>query len=137
MGADRRRETPGCARPHILLVEDSPSIVQLVRHLLRDQADLTAAGTYSDALERIDSATFDLFLIDIQLGGDRTGVDLLNAIRDRDSYRSTPAVAVTAHALPGDRARLLTAGFDAYLPKPFTRSDLEGVVRDGLSNAFE
>lgn len=137
MGADRRSKNSGCASPHILLVEDSPSIVQLVRHLLRERAELTAAGTYSAALERIDAATFDLFLIDIQLGGDRTGVDLLNAIRDRPPYQSTPAVAVTAHALPGDRARFLTAGFDAYLPKPFTRSDLEGVVRDCLSNAID
>jgi CheY-like chemotaxis protein len=124
-------------KPRLLLVEDGPSIVQLVRYILGQRTELVATGTYDDALRRLEADPYDLFLIDIQLGEDRTGIDLLREIRDRPLHRSTPAIALTAHALPGDRERLLEAGFDAYVSKPFTRSELEEAVRTGLGGKTE
>jgi CheY-like chemotaxis protein len=124
-------------KPRLLLVEDGPSIVQLVRYILGQRTELVATGTYDDALRRLEADPYDLFLIDIQLGEDRTGIDLLREIRDRPLHRSTPAIALTAHALPGDRERLLEAGFDAYVSKPFARSELEEAVRTGLGGEAE
>ncbi len=116
--------------PRILLVEDRTPIVHLIHYLLRDQADVEAVARVHEALHRISQTTFDLFLIDIQLQGQRTGVDLLQEVRSQNN--TTPAVALTAHALPGDRERLLDLGFDAYLAKPFSREDLETTITQVL-----
>ena len=137
MGLDQSDPNRHDGKPRLLLVEDGPSIVQLVRHILDQRTDLVATETYDDALCRLDDGSYDLFLIDIQLGEDRTGIDLLREIQDRSLHRSTPAVALTAHALPGDRERLLEAGFDAYVSKPFARSELEEAVSTGLAGEAE
>ena len=62
--------------------------------------------------------------MDINLGTQETGVDVLHRIRERAAYRTTPVIAVTAYALPGDRERFLEEGFDDYIGKPFTRQQL-------------
>jgi CheY-like chemotaxis protein len=120
----------GHSPPRILLVEDGTPIVRLIHYLLRDQADVEAVACVHEALHRISQTAFDLFLIDIQLQGRRTGVDLLQEVRSQNN--TTPAVALTAHALPGDRERLLDLGFDAYLAKPFSREDLETTIAQVL-----
>jgi CheY-like chemotaxis protein len=45
----------------------------------------------------------------------------------------TPAVALTAYAMPGDREDFLEAGFDEYVSKPFTRTDLTETIKDALN----
>ena len=62
--------------------------------------------------------------MDINLGEDETGVDVMLKIRELPGYKNIPIVAVTAYALPGDRERFLQAGFDGYIGKPFTKQQL-------------
>jgi CheY-like chemotaxis protein len=60
------------------------------------------------------------------------GVEAVQRIRAREAgagERRIPIVALTASAMKGDRERFLTAGMDAYLPKPFTAEDLYAVIR--------
>lgn len=102
-------------------MEDEPSIIQLVRYILDQRIKLVATGTYDDALRRLEAEPYDLSLIDIQLGEDRTGIGLFREIRDRPLHRSTPAVALTV----------------AYVFKPFARSELEAAVRTGLAGGAE
>lgn len=111
-------------RPRLLAVEDNPELLILLRHILRADWDLTTATNMESALDEIDKAQFDIVLMDINLGTDETGVDVLHAMRTRANYRSTPIIAVTAYALPGDRERFLEQGFDDYIGKPFTRQQL-------------
>jgi CheY-like chemotaxis protein len=54
---------------------------------------------------------------------------VLRALRDIDGLEDVPVVALTAHALPGDRERLLQHGFDAFLAKPFTKHEFFRMLR--------
>jgi two-component system, sensor histidine kinase len=81
------------------------------------------------ALAALDSESFDVVLMDIEMPG-MDGPACLQRIRARpDAMARVPVVAVTAHAMAGDRERYLAAGFDDYLAKPMTRTDLEDVLQ--------
>ncbi len=121
-------------RKRILIVEDDPAIQLLLRHLLRPWFDLDLAVTVDEALSMAALHLFDLFLIDINLGAGRTGVDLLWALRQMPDYRATPAVSCTAYALRGDRERFLSYGFDEHIDKPFVPHQLHAMLNAALSS---
>lgn len=120
------------AQAHLLIVEDNEETQLLLHHQLDEHFALTMAKDVNEALDLADAHAYDALLIDINLGGERTGIDLLQELRARDSFESIPAIAVTAYAMPGDRERLLEAGFDAYLGKPYSRDELLKAIRDVL-----
>jgi PAS domain S-box-containing protein len=108
----------------ILVVEDNAETRQLVRLFLRSMAHVEDAANSKEALEQVRSQAFDAVLLDINLGEDCTGLDLLEMIRDVDGYSTCPIIAFTAYALPGDKERFMQAGFDGYVQKPFTKHQL-------------
>ena len=76
--------------------------------------------------------SFDLFIQDIYMGPDGSGEDVVRALRQRASTQHTPIVAVTAYGLPGDRTRLVAAGFDGYLRKPYTQAQMRAEVAQAI-----
>lgn len=122
-------------KARILVVEDDPHIQLLLSHLLRPGFDVELAVTVEDALSRIGRRAFDLFLIDINLGGRLTGVDLLRSLREMPGYHDTPAVSCTAYALRGDRERFLSFGFDEHIQKPFEPRGLRQLLTSMLSQS--
>lgn len=118
----------------ILIVEDNPDTQTLLRYMLRSQFDLVFSTKVEDALSKADEHAFGLFLLDINLGEDRTGIELLALLREDKHYEHTPALALTAYAMPGDRERFLRAGFDGYVSKPFTKRDLTRAIVSALEN---
>ena len=120
------------AMPRILLVEDHDLTRQLIPAMLKREAEVEAVATVNDAIDRAENATFDLFLVDINLGPGGSGFDVLHAIRQHPDYKTTPVVACTAFAMAGDRERFLEAGFDAYLSKPFEKKQLQDVIQAEL-----
>jgi CheY-like chemotaxis protein len=82
-----------------------------------------------------EAAGFDALLIDINLGGREDGVGLLHRLRGRPAIADVPAVAFTAHAMPGDEERLREAGFDGYVAKPFSKEGLLEAVENVLDPA--
>lgn len=101
----------------ILIVEDSPDNMKLFRTLLRLRKHEVVELTSGDGLlPTIESAQPALVLMDIQLPG-KDGFALLGEIRG-SSHRMLKVVALTAHAMAGDRERALEAGFDGYITKP-------------------
>lgn len=120
------------SQAHLLIVEDNEETQLLLRHQLSEHFALTMAKDVNEALDLADAHAYDALLIDINLGSERTGIDLLQELRARDSFESIPAIALTAYAMPGDRERLLEAGFDAYLGKPYSRDELLKAIRDVL-----
>lgn len=101
----------------ILIVEDSPDNMKLVRTILRLKGHVLHELTDgAGMLALIGAERPDLVLMDIQLPG-KDGFALLEEIRQSPTPRLR-VVALTAHAMSGDRDRALEAGFDGYITKP-------------------
>ena len=101
----------------ILIVEDSPDNMKLFRTLLTMRGHAVVGLTGGDGLlETIEREQPAIVLMDIQLPG-KDGFTLLGEIRD-SAHRALPVLALTAHAMSGDRERALQAGFDGYITKP-------------------
>jgi CheY-like chemotaxis protein len=118
----------------ILLVEDNP-INQKVGQRLLEKAGHTVvlAANGREALDRVFAHAFDLVLMDVQMP-EMDGLEATLAIRhsERDSGRRLPIVAVTAHAMKGDRERCLEAGMDGYVTKPVVPHVLFQAMADAL-----
>ncbi len=117
---------------HILTVEDNPDTQTLLRYMLKPYFTLVFSFHVDEALALAEQHAFGLFLLDINLGEQRTGIDLLQLLRQKPGYENTPALAITAYAMPGDRDRFIMAGFDGYISKPFTRRELLETIEIAL-----
>ena len=117
------------ARPCIALVEDNSDNRLLVRAMLEDTYDIDEYENGVEALRAFRLRRPVLILLDISLPG-MDGGQVLAAIRADETLRALPVVALTAHAMAGDREKYLSAGFDEYVAKPIVD---EGV----LSGAIE
>jgi two-component system cell cycle response regulator DivK len=103
----------------ILLVEDDPDTRELVRLTLELYGhDVTEATTAEDGVARACEAGPDLILMDLSLGGKFDGLEATKRLRNDSAFDSTPIVALTAHAMPGDREKSLAAGCDDHWTKP-------------------
>lgn len=107
----------------IALVEDNPDNRLLVHALLDDQYDVIEYADGHSALSGLSVVRPDLMLLDISLP-EIDGTEVLARIRRDPAFASLPVVALTAHAMAGDRARLLAAGFDEYVTKPIADETL-------------
>lgn len=105
------------SRHTIAVVEDNEDNRLLLRALLDDTYDIQEYGSGPGALEGLASFVPALILLDISLPG-MDGVEVLGIIREDPRLKALPVIALTAHAMIGDRERLLEAGFDEYVPKP-------------------
>ena len=104
----------------ILFVEDEPDIRDLVRLALEDAHGVTVAETAEEGLRRAAEEAPDLILMDVSLGGAFDGLEATRRLRADPRFDTTPIIALTAHAMPGDRDRVLSAGCDEHWPKPIT-----------------
>ncbi|MDX2193091.1 MAG: response regulator [Gemmatimonadales bacterium] len=101
----------------ILIVEDSADNMKLFRTLLALKGhELAGLVTGEGLTQALDTFQPELVLMDIQLPG-RDGFELLAEIR-ASAHAARRVVALTAHAMAGDREQALAAGFDGYLTKP-------------------
>jgi PAS domain S-box-containing protein len=119
----------------ILLVDDSQANRKVALALLEGHGHrITEAENGEDALARLASDSFDLVLMDVQMPV-MDGLEAVAAIRAREAGtgRHVPIVAMTAHALRGDREKCVTAGMDEYVSKPVRRRDL----LDALARAVD
>jgi two-component system, cell cycle response regulator DivK len=118
--------------PKILVVEDSPDNMKLFRTLLTLKGhDVTSLPGGDGLLETIERTTPELVLMDIQLPG-KDGFALLGEIR-ASRFAEVRVVALTAHAMTGDRERALAAGFDGYITKPIDIRNFPTQISRALS----
>lgn len=130
LGEPVRSESIGEAKRRVLVVEDNRDTRILIERMLARVCEVVCAENTKAALHLVRTRSFDVILVDVHLGNDASGLDLLKELREIPSCAATPVAAVTAYALPGDRERFLKAGFSHYLGKPFTAAELYGVLRD-------
>ncbi|GAB5519856.1 MAG: response regulator [Rhodothermales bacterium] len=115
-------------KPRVLVIEDNLETRLYMQYAIDNRFDVKTASTAQEALHLAKTELFDIFLVDIALGGRQNGIHVLRAIRGNPLYAHVPIVAVTAYALPGDRAHFLEIGFDEYLGKPFKQAALIEVL---------
>jgi len=123
----------------ILLAEDHPVNRKLAARLLEKRGhEVSVAQTGQEAVTAVKAQSFDLILMDIQMPV-MDGMAATKAIREMeaDTDSRTPIVAMTAHAMKGDRERCLQAGMDGYVAKPLNREDLFGEIARVTSGALE
>jgi PAS domain S-box-containing protein len=123
------RETP--LRLRILLAEDNVVNQKLAVRLLEKQGHLViAASTGTAVLGLLERQNFDIVLMDLQMP-EMDGFETTAAIRqsEENSKRHMPIIALTAHAMAGDRERCLAAGMDAYTSKPIRTDDFNKEVQ--------
>jgi two-component system, sensor histidine kinase and response regulator len=114
----------------VLLAEDNAINQRLaVRLLEKEGHSVVVAGDGMKALEALERQQFDLILMDVQMPV-MDGVETTAAIRQRESASGEhiPIVAMTAHAMAGDRQKFLSLGMDGYVSKPIHSRDLFAVI---------
>jgi signal transduction histidine kinase/CheY-like chemotaxis protein len=117
-------------RLHVLLAEDNAVNQRLAASLLERRGHhVTIAGNGIEAVDALSRHRFDIVLMDVQMP-EMGGLEAAAAIRarERDGSTHVPIVAMTAHAMKGDRERCLAAGMDEYLTKPLDSRRLCEVV---------
>ena len=128
------RETQNQSR--ILLAEDNAVNQTLALRLLEKRGYVVCvAGDGRAAITALEKDSFDLVLMDIQMPG-MDGFEATSAIREKEKRTGghIPIIAMTAHALKGDRERCVAAGMDGYISKPIRTSELFSAIEGLLAN---
>ena len=123
---------PASESLHILVAEDNAVNQQIARRLLEKRGHtVVVVADGRAALERLQQEQFDLVLMDVQMPI-MDGVEATAAIRARERQIGDwlPVVAMTAHAMKGDREKYLAAGMDGYISKPVQKEALWEVVEE-------
>ena len=129
---DRAAKTQPARRLRILVAEDSQVNQKLALNLLqRHGHEVIIAGNGKEAVAKWEQQPFDLILMDVQMP-DMDGLEATARIRlkEKRSGSHIPIIAMTAHALMGDRERCLETGMDDYVAKPIRAAELFAKVND-------
>jgi two-component system sensor histidine kinase/response regulator len=116
---------------NILLVEDNAVNQKLAARLLEKRGyTVTIAGNGKEALAAIEKQSFELVFMDVQMS-EMDGFEATAAIRgiEKASGNHLPIIAMTAHAMTGDRERCLEAGMDGYITKPIRLEELDALLK--------
>jgi CheY-like chemotaxis protein len=119
----------------VLLAEDSPINQRLATTLLQKFGhQVVVANNGLEAVASAESGHFDLVLMDVQMP-EMDGFEASRQIREREDREGghVPIIAVTAHAMAGDRDRCLRAGMDAYISKPMRAQELFDVIEESVA----
>lgn len=122
------------SRQHVLVAEDN-AVNRRIAVLMLERLgyDVTSVQNGSEAVSAAASCIYDLILMDCQMpemDGYRAAIEIR---RGEEDGRRVPIVALTAHAMPGDRERCLDSGMDDYISKPYTLETLDATIRRWLA----
>ncbi|MFL7015861.1 two-component sensor histidine kinase BarA [Vibrio cyclitrophicus] len=112
----------------VLAVDDNPANLKLITALLKERVETVISCTSGQqAIDKATETHFDIVFMDIQMP-QMDGVTACQNIKKLANNANTPVIAVTAHAMIGERDRLLAAGMDDYLTKPIEEHVLQQVL---------
>jgi len=113
----------------ILVADDSLASRELLREVLEAAGYRVLEATNGrEALDVIRKNKPDLAFLDIRMPG-MDGIGVVRELRKDIRFEALPVIAVTAYAMPGDRERVVEAGFDSYITKPIDVDDLQKQVQ--------
>jgi CheY-like chemotaxis protein len=116
----------------IAVVEDNPDNRLLVSAILEDEYEIDEYENGREAMAGLEADPPDLVLLDISLP-EIDGLEVLTWIRQQPVLAGLPVIALTAHAMAGDREKYLGAGFDEYVTKPILD---ESVLLEAISRCL-
>lgn len=121
--------------PNILVVEDSPTMRQLISFAMKriPNAKVIEATDGVDALKKLSSEKVDLILADINMPV-MDGLKLVSLVKNNQSYKDIPVIIITTEGAKEDRDRALAIGANAYLPKPIQTQELIKLVTSFISS---
>jgi len=126
-------------RRRVLLAEDNLVNQKLALRLLEKRGfEVTIAGDGQAALNELERQSFDVVLMDVQMPN-MGGFQATAAIREREKTTGlhVPIIAMTAHALKGDKERCLAAGMDDYLSKPIRTTELFTTIESFIGTSTD
>jgi two-component system cell cycle response regulator DivK len=113
----------------ILIVEDNEDNRELAVKVLRNKGfETVTAVDGEEAIEKAVSEKPDLILLDISLPK-LDGYEVAKRLKSREEFKEIPIVAFTAHAMKGDREKVITAGFEGYISKPINIREFPDQVK--------
>jgi two-component system cell cycle response regulator DivK len=116
----------------ILVVEDNQDSRELVIKVLKSRGYLIMEAADGEAaLQKLAEERPDLILMDISLPK-IDGYEVTRRLKKQESFKDIPIIALTAHAMKGDREKSLQAGCDGYIPKPISVRDLPDQIQTFL-----
>jgi len=119
----------------IVVIEDNPDNRELVSVMLSDTFAVTGYETGTEALEGMKKEKPDLVLLDISLPH-MDGPEVVRKIRLDPDLGKIPVIALTAHAMSGDREKYLAIGFNDYVAKPILEEEaLLGAIKRWLGDS--
>ncbi|HAG50216.1 MAG: hypothetical protein A2X87_00010 [Deltaproteobacteria bacterium GWC2_42_51] len=120
------------AKKKILIVEDNEQNMELFRDLLESHGYVVIEATEGEtAINKISQEMPDLILMDIQLPK-IDGVEITRRVRENPSLNNIKIIAITAHAMKGDRETFLESGFNDYVSKPIDINSLLQTIAQHL-----
>lgn len=116
----------------ILVVDDDEMVLMALGELLRPEGyEVDAVSSGDEALERLEGEDYDLLLLDIIMPG-MDGFELCRKVRQKEDYKETPVVFLTAKSREQDKVNGLAAGADLFLSKPISPEKLLRIVSDAV-----
>ena len=119
-------------RPTVMIIDDDKDNIIVVQAVLKDIYRVPYAYDGQDAMEMIRKSPPDLVLLDMSLPG-KSGFIVARELKQEDATRRIPLIALTALTMPGDRERILSAGCDDYIAKPYNIDHLKQKIEEWLS----
>ncbi len=117
----------------VLVIEDNPANMRLALFLLQNAGYAVLSETNAEAgLATARAARPDLILMDIQLPG-MDGLAAITQLKQDETTRSIPVIALTALAMKGDEERIRAGGFDGYIGKPMRYKEFLATVEATMS----
>jgi two-component system chemotaxis response regulator CheY len=121
--------------PSILVVEDSPTMRQLITFAMKRiaNAKVIEATDGVDALKKLSSEKIDLILADINMPV-MDGLKLVSLVKNNPSYKDIPVIIITTEGAKEDKERALAIGANAYLAKPIQTQELIKLVNSFIGS---
>ena len=122
-------------KPRIAVVEDNLDNRLLVQAILDEDYEISEYESGIEVVDGLADDIPDLVLLDISLPG-MDGTEVLEWLRSQEALKSLPVIALTAHAMAGDREKYLDLGFDEYVTKPIVDEEvLVGAIQRLLAGS--
>lgn len=131
-GANEKSSPIDEEKKRIFIVEDDAINLLYMKSQLQKFFDVTVASSAVKALEKLKINRVDIILMDISLQGGMNGLELTQMIKSDEKYSGIPVIAVTGHAFKEDRERIIGAGCDDYLAKPFQINELLDKIKSNI-----